>query len=369
MISKIRERFPNLGWLFLLTVVAPTIVATLYFGLFASDAYISESRFVVRSPEKPSAAAGLGLLLKSAGFSNTGDEVFATREYLLSRDALAAFNANSAVARAYGAPSVSIFDRYDPIGWNNSFEDLYRFYRKNVTLEQESPTITTLRVRAFTAADATRINRQLLSHAEAMVNRLNTRGRADLIEYAKSEVQEAKQDAQDAALALARFRNREGLVDPEKQATVQLQMISKLQDQVIVTRTQLRQLETFAPRNPEIPVLRTTLTSLDREIQEQLGKVAGDQRSLAGSAVEYQRLMLDNVFTEKQLAAAMASLQDAQNEARRKQAYLETIVLPNLPDEPLEPKRLRGVIATFILGLVAWGIASMLIAGIREHSE
>ena len=63
------------------------------------------------------------------------------------------------------------------------------------------------------------------------------------------------------------------------------------------------------------------------------------------------------------------SLEEAKNDARRKQAYVERIVQPNLPDQPLEPRRLRGVIATLALGLVLWGIFSMLLAGAREHKD
>jgi capsular polysaccharide transport system permease protein len=40
-----------------------------------------------------------------------------------------------------------------------------------------------------------------------------------------------------------------------------------------------------------------------------------------------------------------------------------------LPDVAQEPHRLRGILATFVLGLVAWGILSMLLAGVREHQD
>ena len=42
--------------LFLLIVMLPTFVATIYYGLIAADVYISESRFVVRSPERQTAS-------------------------------------------------------------------------------------------------------------------------------------------------------------------------------------------------------------------------------------------------------------------------------------------------------------------------
>ena len=90
---------------------------------------------------------------------------------------------------------------------------------------------------------------------------------------------------------------------------------------------------------------------------------------MAGNAVQFQRLTLENEFAAKQLAAALASLEEAQNEARRKQAYVERIVQPNLPDAPMEPRRMRGILATLILSLLAYGILRMLLAGVREHAQ
>jgi capsular polysaccharide transport system permease protein len=123
----------------------------------------------------------------------------------------------------------------------------------------------------------------------------------------------------------------------------------------------------MAPENPQIPILETRISSLSREIDEQLGLVAGNRKSLSNSAAQYQRLELEREFADRRLAAAMNSLEEARNEARRKQAYVERIVQPSLPDEAKEPRRLRGIFAAFILGLVAWAILSMLIAGVREH--
>src|SRR5512139_2989011 len=106
--------------LFLATVVLPTLLATIYFGFLASDVYVSQSQFVVRSPDKP-AASGLGILLKSVSFSNAGDEIFITQDYVKSRDALRSLNEQGQVEKAFGSTSVSIFNRFDPLGWNHSF--------------------------------------------------------------------------------------------------------------------------------------------------------------------------------------------------------------------------------------------------------
>ncbi len=65
----------------------------------------------------------------------------------------------------------------------------------------------------------------------------------------------------------------------------------------------------------------------------------------------------------------MSSLQEARNEARRKQAYVERIVQPSLPDYPLEPRRLRGILAALVISFVVWSILSMLLASVKEHQD
>lgn len=353
--------------LLVLTVIGPTLLAILYFGLLASDVYVSESRFVVRSPEKP-AASGLGVILKSAGFTNAGDEVLAAKDFITSRDALVVLNSGGRVARLYGADHISIFDRFNPLGWDGTAERLHQYFSGKVAVQYDtSSSITTLTVRAYRAEDAALLNRLLLEQSENLVNRLNERGRRDLIGYAQAEVDEAQQEAGRAALAMAEYRNRTGVVDPERQATVQLQMISKLQDELIGAKNQLIQLEATVPANSQIRTLKVRIAALTQEIDRQLGKVAGDKSSLSATAARYQRLVLDRELADKRLAAAMTSLQEARNEARRKQAYVERIVQPNVPDKALEPRRIRGILATFVLGLIAWGVLGLLLAGVREH--
>ncbi|RVT41030.1 hypothetical protein [Sphingobium algorifonticola] len=368
MLSSIINKIKHLGAIFHLCVSLPTACALLYFGIFASDVYLSESQFVVRSPDKQ-APTGLGILLKSSGFGNAGDEIFAAQSYVSSRDALAELNRRGAIEQAYTRADISIFDRYGSLGQTRSFENLYKYFRKKVEIEHESAsTITKMTVRAYSAEDAFRINLRLLELSEGLVNRLSERARADLIRFAEAEVEDAEKKAASAALALSRYRNSEGIIDPEQQATVQLQMVSKLQDEMISTKMQLLQLRAFTPENPQISVLDVRVRELSQEIDRQLGKAAGDQKSLSSAVAQYQRLQLESQFADKQLAGAMASFESAKNDARRKQAYVERIVQPNKPDMPREPRRMRGILATFALGLVTWGILSMLLVGVREHN-
>ena len=353
--------------LFLFCVVMPTALATLYFGVFASDIYLSESRFIVRSQDKSTPTA-LGLLLNNAALNHGTPESSAAQSYLLSRDALAALNRDQAYARAYTRPDVSRFDRFDPFGLGGSFEDLFKFYENHVRVDGDSAGgITVLSVRAFTPADARAFNEQLLRLAEATVNAMSERARRDLITSAQHEVIDAKATAREAAAALARFRNSNGVVDPEKQAPIQYELVAKLQDELIDARSDRRQLALVAPQSAQIAALDARIHEVEARIAEQAGMAAGNRKSLAVAGETYQRLALDGDFASKRLAAALASLESAENEAQRKSSYVERIVEPNLPDKAEEPRRLRGILTTLVFSLIVWGVATMLIAGIREH--
>lgn len=359
----------KLNTLFVLTVALPTALAVVYFGFIASDVYTSESSFVVRSPEKPSAST-LGVLLKGAGFSSARDESFTVQNYILSRDALGVLKAELALDKAYASSQVDFVNRFASFDGDNSFEALHRYYQKKVTvLTDSTSSISTLSVKAFTAQDALRANQVLLDRSEALVNRLNERGRQDLIRFAKAEVDQAADKAKAAALALSSYRNSQGVVDPERQATAQLQQVAKIQDELIATTTQLAQLKAFTPQNPQIESLENRAKTLRTEIANETGKVTGNAKSLSNKAADYQRLALEADLASKQLASALASLESARNEAQRKQVYLERIAQPSLPDVAQEPRRMRSILSTFLLGLMAWGILSMLVAGVREHQD
>jgi capsular polysaccharide transport system permease protein len=265
-----------------------------------------------------------------------------------------------------------LFSRFPGVDWwNNSFEDFCLYYQnKIVALEIDSvSSISTLVVRAFSAEDAFRINQQLLEISETLVNQLNERGRQDMIRFAASEQASAEKTAKAASLALSIYRDQKVVINPVQQSAIQLQQIAKLQEELIATQAQLTQLQTFTTNNPQIPSLQQRVQNLRQEIEAATQQVAGGDRSLANKAAEFERLTVERDYADKQLASAMASLELARNEALRQQLYLERIVQPGKPDKAMEPRRIRGIFITLMLGLVAWGILALLIAGIKEHQD
>ncbi|MGY4830599.1 hypothetical protein ACVNIS_18655 [Sphaerotilaceae bacterium SBD11-9] len=363
---RVRRRFDNI---FLITVLLPTLAAGVYYGLIASDVYISESRFVVRNPQRQQ-MTGLGSLLQGSGFSRSQDDTYSVHDYVLSRDALHELDKQLQVRKAFASDRVDWFNRFPGPSPDDSFEAFFRHYRKHVLVEYDTvSSITTLYVRAYTAQDARNINDLLLQMGERLVNNLNDRSRQDLIQVAQKEVQIAEERAKSAALGLSGYRSRQSVFDPDRQSALQLQGVARLQEELLGAEAQLAQLRMLSPANPQIPSLVSRIEVLRKTIAGESSKVAGGEGSFSNKSTAFDRLALEKLFAERQLATALAALETARNEAQRKQLYLERLVQPNLPDMALEPKRIRSILMVLVVGLVLWGVVGLVVASVKEHTE
>lgn len=357
--------------IFLLTTLVPTLASVVYFGVVASDEYVSESKFVVRTPERASPSP-FGQLLRSSGFSKTLDDSYVVQEYMLSRDALSLLESDLSYRKVYERNGMDVFNSFPGVLFDDSFETLYRFYLKKTSVDTDNATsITTLTVVAPTPEGARTINQVLLEASERLVNKLNERGRQDALKTAKGEVSEAEEDVKKSAVKLASYRNQSSIIDPERQSAINLQQIAKLEDELVMSKLQLQQVLISAPNNPQIPSLKSRISHLEKNITEEKARVAGSGKStsLASKSVAYQEVLLDKEIAEKKLMVALASLEAAKSESQKKHIYLERIVEPNAPDFPLLPKRIKGVLTTFFAGLLAWGVLSLVTASVREHME
>jgi len=365
-----RRRLRRAQVIFGLTVLLPTLLAMVYFGLIASDQYISESRFVVRNPQRTPASSGLGALLQGTVFSRSQEDTYSVHDYIRSRDALRELDQKLQVRKHFEAPRIDRLNRFPGLDRDDSFEALHRYYGDHLVIEFDPvSSITVLKVRAYNGEMAQKINEQLLQMGERLVNNLNARSRRDLIDVAEKEVQDAEVKARNAAAAVSRYRSGRNVFDPNAQSGLQLTAVSRLQEELINAEAQLAQMKRLSPNNPQVTALTSQVDTLRKAIAAETAKVLGRDASLSAKAPEYERLVLEKSFADRQLSAALGALDTARNEAARKQLYLERLVQPNLPDVAVEPRRLRYIATVLVVGLLLWGVVSLVVASIREHAD
>ncbi len=197
-------------------------MAVAYFGFIASDIYISESRYVVRSPQKPATSTTEGMF-SQLGLTKGNDDSYVVKEYVLSRDVLKVLERELDIKTLYSKLTIDWLARFPGLRyWDNSFEGFFKYYQKHVGVEVDTTTaVSILTVRAFDANEAQKINQKIVDLSEEFVNKLNERARTDLLKNSTNEVNIAKAKVEAIAMQLVALRTQKNVGEPERQVMIQ----------------------------------------------------------------------------------------------------------------------------------------------------
>ena len=364
-IARLRELINLWFWAI---VGLPTLLAAVYFFGIASDLYLSEVRFIVRAPAKAQ-LSGIGALLGASTVPGIED-TYAVADFVTSRDAVEKLEKDVDLRLMLGRPEGDFLSRFPGLlaFGRKDFEALYKAYGRFAWLEIDSQSgIATLDVKAYRAEDAQNIARALITYSEQLVNELNDRARRDALATFQRQVDIAKANIEAVQTKLTTYRIQQSMLDPKSAATGPLELVAKLIGLQTAAQTQLADLAKNSPHSPQIPLIKTRIASLSQAIEDARAKITGANNSVATAQSEYEWLTGELGLDEKILASAVSSLETARLETQRQQLYLETIVQPNLADYPIYPKRLISFVVVTVSCLLAYGIAWLLVASVREH--
>lgn len=352
-------------------VLLPTLAGAIYFGLIAADRYESEARFVIRTPGVMAPSAALAVAMQTAGIARGGtDDSFIVRDYLESRDAMTYVEDHAGLREAVASKHADFLWRFPNFFTSNTREGLFWHYRRLLSLSLDTTTgVSTLRVEAFTPAEAERLTSALLEAAETLVNRLNERARRDSIAFAESEVERMRLRATAAQEKLTAFREREALIDPSHATLAVLETIARLAQEVVQVNVQLRELKSGSPGGPQISALGTRRAALEAQIAVERQRLAGDSTSIAPRIAEYERLVLEREFSERALMAALTAVEMARMEAQRQHVYIERVAAPSIPDHPAYPLRIVWILAVLVVSYVVFRIGKVLVDDARRHAD
>jgi len=358
------------AWLFLFLGLLPTLATAIYLLAFSTDRYVSVASFVVRTASKPTGAAGLGALLQMVGFSRSDDDVFSVQDFLKSRDAVALLSQRLPLREYFSHSGRDYIMSYPTLLYGDTSEQFYKYMQNFLDVNYNTTTgITTLTTQAFRPDDADKMASTLLTLAEEKVNELNQRIRRDAIRVAEDEVKRSEARLSDAMVHVTAFRNRELMLDPEKNSVLLADLIGQLGQNLAETQSRATEKESSSPNDPGLPGLRQRAAALQSQIQTERDKIKSDSTGLADKLADYERLTTERDFAKTALTRALDALDAARTEARRQQLFLERIVNPHPADYPAMPTSLWTLFTVFCLNAVGLMIFWLLRTGLREHAQ
>ena len=354
---------------FIVVVIVPTLIAAIYLLFFASPLYVSEAKFVVRSPGGTSPSA-FGVALQGVGLSSGQTDSFAVHDYIRSADAIRELEGKLDLERVLSPAGADAFSRYPRLGERRSREGLESAMRRFVSVGYDSATgISTLRVKAFRPGDAQRLATVLMAGGEGVVNRLNARSASDAEANALAARDAAEGRLAEAQAKLSAFRNREEIIDPQNLATESARLIGTLSAKLVELRAERSYVAAEAPNSPLLVTLDGRIQAYEREIEAERAKVAGGHMSLAPKVGVFEALTFERELASRDVTATNNAYLSASQDARRQRVYLEQIVKPGLPELAREPRRWVSLLSVFATTLLVFALGWLVWAGVREHRQ
>jgi capsular polysaccharide transport system permease protein len=354
-------------------VVVPVFLTAFYEGLIASDVYVSEAHFIVRSKAMSSGGGLSGLSATSSlnplsSMSQEHDITQAVNDYLASRDLIAELIKKDNFLEILSRPEVDFLSRYPRFFEKQTIEELYRRLESFIYARfNDSTGISTLYAYAYRPEDAQKIANAALAHAEDLINRLNARQQKDSIAFAQEMVGKAEAKVKEVQQQITDFRNIEKLYDPIRQGAAAIELISKMNGDIAQLKAELGEVIANSPASPKVTSIKARIAAAERQISEQQVLIAGGDKSLAPKLAVYEKLMLERDLAGKVLSSTLISLENAIKEADLQRLYLQKVVEPNIPDYALYPRRLVTIATVLGFLLCIYWIILVIGEAINEH--
>lgn len=369
-----RTRPPAYLISFIALVVAPAFATAIYFAFLASDQYVAETRFAVRSAQIQSLSDNVNSALSSISMSiatptMAGQDAYIISTYIRSRAIVDDLSRTLDLGAIFRRPEADFWARLKD---NASIEDLVAYWQGMVSVYVDAPSgVLTVTVRAFRREDALALSNAVIAASEALANSISARARDDAMKRAESEVRRSEVKVVAALADLRAFRDKQGMIDPVSAATSTGALLANvLAEKIKVQNNLFVAVRAMSEDAPTVQAMKTRLEGLDRQIDDLKGKLTGGAAgaaTIAGVISQFEQLELQRQFAEKLYQMAEDGLERARQKAEAQNIYVTVFVPPALPQEAKFPERLSLSLLTPIGLAIVWGIFALIGAAVDDH--
>jgi capsular polysaccharide transport system permease protein len=344
--------------------------ATGYWGVIASDRYVSEADVLIEHTQLGAEkSVDLGSLLGGGGGGNNRPEQLLLRSYLLSTDMMKKLDAKMRLKSHFSDPQQDPLSRLSPSATQEQF---YRYYLSRISVEFDDYSgVLVIKAQASDPKTAQAITRTLLSEGENYMNEVGHHLAESQVTFLEKQVASMAARYQQARLAVLNFQNKHDMVSPENTAETDVGSINKLRATRVELDTRRAALLAYlTPEAPGVVDLNVQIAAIDKQIAEQQSHLTGKSgKSLNSTVEEYQRLQMEAGFAEDVYKTALAGLEKGRVEVTRTLKKVSVLQAPTLPEESLQPRRLYNIVTFVLVTMLVAGILTLLAAIIRDHKD
>lgn len=344
-------------------------LSAVYWVFIASDRYVSEAHVII---QRTDFAGGPNLDFSSLlGGANGGraDQLL-LRSHLLSVDMLKKLDAALHLRAHYADP------QRDPLSrmWDKDapIEQFHKHYLERVSVElDEYAGVLMVKAEGFDPQTAHAIATELVQEGERFMNQMAHTLAQTQVAYLETQVTEMNARAMQARQAVLDFQNKNGLVSPQATTENISAIVAKLEAQRTELETQRSALQSYlVPSHPSIVQIDQQIAAVGKQLAQEQARLTSPRGKTLNLAVEeFQRLEMQAAFTQDVYKTALVALEKGRIEATRTIKKVSVLQAPTAPEYPLQPRRLYNTLVFALVAMLLAGIAHLLAAIVRDHTD
>ncbi|MFD1696824.1 RkpR, polysaccharide export protein [Roseibium aestuarii] len=380
---RTRHRLIVLG--FFLFVALPSLLFSGYMAFFASDQYNSTVAFAIRSSTQGAATDILGLVLDS-GSESTASNSYILQDYIRSQAILEDLEPSLDLTAIFNRSGADWLFR---MGEDLPIEARLDYWESMVDVHYDATSgVINVDVRSFDPNDSVRVAEAILARSDALVNQLSDANRRETLRFAEETVARAETRLRAIRREMSNYRDKTQEVSPEDNARLTMEMIAGLEQEIASKTAELSILSSYQVQDsPRVRLLQETISALEAQVDGYRNKLGdgrvaateGERDTAAQAALSrgdrlsqristYTDLKLEEEFSNRFYATALAGLEKARQDAAQKHMYLATFIKPTLSEQAQYPHRLAYSLFTALALFGLWGVAVLLYYNIRDRN-
>lgn len=347
-----------------------SVLAALYWGIVASDRYISEAHVII---QRTDLAGGQTMdfsgLLGNVTGGNLSDQLL-LRDHLRSVDMLLKLDERLNLRAHYSDW------RRDPLSrlWfeDTPLEYFHRHYLKRVSVELDSYSgVLIIRAQAYDPDTTHAIAALLVEAGEDYMNAMAHRLAGEQVAFLEQQVDSLSERVMHTRQVLLEFQNHKGMVSPQDAAENLVGIVNRLEAQLAELQTRRSAMAGYLmPNSPNLVEVDMQISAIKNQLTRQNARLAAPEGTALNKTVEeYQRLQLDAEFAQDVYKTALVALEKGRVEATRTLKKVSVLQHPTMPQYPLQPRRMYNTIVFMLVALLIAGVVHLVAAIIRDHKD
>ena len=350
-------------------ILAPIFIVFVYWMLWATDRYHSETRIIIR--DAGAVNGDIDTLSLIGSISPEQKDALLVKEYILSWDMLANLDRQLNLRQHYSQSRIDFVTRMSAGASREDFLEYYRSFM-HVSFDDLSSTLH-IEVQAFDREMARDIVRAIITQSEAFINLIGNELAQEQMAFVNIELERARSSLKEAKLALIDFQETNNTFSPEQKSEAMMSLISTLESDIARSEAELKEQGAYLVEDaPQMVAVRARINALQTQLAEEKQRLVGNEganTTINKVNAEYQDLLLSIGFATDIYKAVLGSLEQARIEAYQKLKHLVVVDPPVLADASEYPRRLYSLVTSVVLILILYGLAIMIHATIREHRD